>query len=199
MPEGKKPLARAEIDLIRSGSPKAPSTTRRPTPRRAIDAGPSARLHPAAGHHLARLLARRQAARRRRLPRSAARRRPTAASWSRRLVGLSERIESVRFSPDGTQLAVTGGLPGRMGEVQVWDVAKRKLDALGPRHLRHASTARAGRPTARRSPSAAPTTRCAPSTPRPASRSSIRARTTTGCSTRSSRRTARTWSPSAAT
>jgi WD40 repeat protein len=44
-----------------------------------------------------------------------------------RLVGLSERIESVRFSPDGTRLAVTGGLPGRMGEVQVWDVAKKKL------------------------------------------------------------------------
>jgi WD40 repeat protein/mono/diheme cytochrome c family protein len=44
-----------------------------------------------------------------------------------RLVGLSERIESARFSPDGTRLAVTGGLPGRMGEVQVWDVAKRKL------------------------------------------------------------------------
>jgi len=44
-----------------------------------------------------------------------------------RLVGLSERIESVRFSPDGTRLAVTGGLPGRMGEVQVWNVAKWKL------------------------------------------------------------------------
>ncbi|NNE90502.1 MAG: DUF1549 domain-containing protein, partial [Verrucomicrobiales bacterium] len=44
-----------------------------------------------------------------------------------RLVGLSERIESVRFSPDGTQLAVAGGLPGRMGEIQVWDVAKKEL------------------------------------------------------------------------
>lgn len=44
-----------------------------------------------------------------------------------RLVGLSERIESLRFSPDSTRLAVTGGLPGRMGEVQIWDVAKRKL------------------------------------------------------------------------
>ncbi|HEX8201176.1 MAG TPA: c-type cytochrome domain-containing protein, partial [Isosphaeraceae bacterium] len=44
-----------------------------------------------------------------------------------RLIGLSERIESVRFSPDGKRLAVTGGLPGRMGEVQVWDVSKRKL------------------------------------------------------------------------
>ena len=44
-----------------------------------------------------------------------------------RLVGLSERIESLAFSPDGKKLAVTGGLPARMGEVQVWDVAKRKL------------------------------------------------------------------------
>ncbi len=44
-----------------------------------------------------------------------------------RLVGLSERIEAVRFSPDGTRLAVAGGLPARMGEVQIWDVAKRAL------------------------------------------------------------------------
>lgn len=44
-----------------------------------------------------------------------------------RLVGMSERIESVKFSPDGTKLAVTGGLPARLGEVQVWDVAKQKL------------------------------------------------------------------------
>jgi len=44
-----------------------------------------------------------------------------------RLVGLSERIESVKFSPDGKRLAVAGGLPGRMGEIQIWDVEKRKL------------------------------------------------------------------------
>jgi len=44
-----------------------------------------------------------------------------------RLVGLSERIESLKFSPDGKWLAVTGGLPARMGEVQVWDVAQRTL------------------------------------------------------------------------
>jgi WD40 repeat protein/mono/diheme cytochrome c family protein len=49
-----------------------------------------------------------------------------------RLVGLSERIESVRFSPDGKSLAVTGGLPGRMGEVQIWDVEKRKLKLSVP-------------------------------------------------------------------
>lgn len=44
-----------------------------------------------------------------------------------RLVGLSERIESAVFSPDGKSLAVTGGSPGRFGEVQIWDVAGRKL------------------------------------------------------------------------
>ncbi len=44
-----------------------------------------------------------------------------------RLVGLSERVESLAFSPDGKKLAVTGGRPSRMGEVQVWDVASRKL------------------------------------------------------------------------
>lgn len=44
-----------------------------------------------------------------------------------RLVGLSERIESVRFSPDGTLLAVAGGQPGRMGEIQIWEVASHEL------------------------------------------------------------------------
>ncbi len=49
-----------------------------------------------------------------------------------RLIGLSERVESLAFSPDGTRLAVTGGRPGRMGEVQVWDVAKRSLELSVP-------------------------------------------------------------------
>jgi WD40 repeat protein len=46
---------------------------------------------------------------------------------SQRLVGLSERIEGLAFSPDSARLAVTGGSPGRMGEVQVWNVAEGKL------------------------------------------------------------------------
>ncbi|MBI3882050.1 MAG: hypothetical protein HY301_18560 [Verrucomicrobia bacterium] len=49
-----------------------------------------------------------------------------------RLVGLSDRIESARFSPDGKFLAVAGGLPARMGEVQIWDVEKRKLTVSVP-------------------------------------------------------------------
>src|SRR5207247_8799364 len=44
-----------------------------------------------------------------------------------RLVGQSERIESARFSPDGKLLAVTGGSPGRFGELQIWDVNKREM------------------------------------------------------------------------
>ncbi|MCZ6674810.1 MAG: DUF1549 domain-containing protein, partial [Verrucomicrobia bacterium] len=49
-----------------------------------------------------------------------------------RLIGLSERIESARFSPDGKLLAVAGGLPGRMGEIQIWDVAERELKLSKP-------------------------------------------------------------------
>lgn len=45
-----------------------------------------------------------------------------------RLVGLSERIEKVTFSPNGERLAVAGGNPGRMGELQVWNVKTKKLE-----------------------------------------------------------------------
>ena len=44
-----------------------------------------------------------------------------------RLVGLSERIESIAFSPDGQRLAVAGGSPGRFGELQIWDLATERL------------------------------------------------------------------------
>jgi WD40 repeat protein len=44
-----------------------------------------------------------------------------------RLVGLAERVQAIAFSPDGKWLAVTGGNPGRFGEIQVWDVARKKL------------------------------------------------------------------------
>ena len=49
-----------------------------------------------------------------------------------RLVGASERVQAVAFSPDGKRLAVAAGDPGRLGEVQVWDVAKRKLAVSAP-------------------------------------------------------------------
>lgn len=44
-----------------------------------------------------------------------------------RLIGLSERIQTVRFSPDGKRLAACGGRPAQMGEIQIWDIEKRSL------------------------------------------------------------------------
>jgi len=49
-----------------------------------------------------------------------------------RLVGMSERIERVRFSPDGARLAATGGDPARMGEVQIWNMADGSLERSVP-------------------------------------------------------------------
>jgi WD40 repeat protein len=49
-----------------------------------------------------------------------------------RLIGISDRITSLKFSPDGKWLAATGGLAARMGEVQVWEVATRKLHLSVP-------------------------------------------------------------------
>ena len=45
-----------------------------------------------------------------------------------RLVGMSPRINSVRFSPDGNRLAAVGGTPGVLGELQVWNVNQGELE-----------------------------------------------------------------------
>lgn len=52
---------------------------------------------------------------------------PDEAQSPARLIGVSERIQAVAFSPDGKTLAVAGGSPGRLGEIQLWDVAEKKL------------------------------------------------------------------------
>ena len=44
-----------------------------------------------------------------------------------RLVGQAERIQSLAFSPDGKLLAVSGGSPGLFGEIQIWNVALKRL------------------------------------------------------------------------
>jgi len=44
-----------------------------------------------------------------------------------RLVGMSPRLNSVRFSPDGKFLAAVGGTPAVSGEVQVWEVDAAEL------------------------------------------------------------------------
>jgi dipeptidyl aminopeptidase/acylaminoacyl peptidase len=57
---------------------------------------------------------------------------PDGSALVGRLVGLSERIQALAFSPDGKELAVAGGSPCRFGEVQVWDVARRRLKLSVP-------------------------------------------------------------------
>ncbi|MBY0526039.1 MAG: hypothetical protein K2R98_21775 [Gemmataceae bacterium] len=52
---------------------------------------------------------------------------PDGTGLQARLVGLSERIESIVFSPDGNTLLVAGGSAGRFGELQFWDWKKEKL------------------------------------------------------------------------
>ena len=44
-----------------------------------------------------------------------------------RLVGLSDRIQSLQFSSDGKLLVAAGGTPALFGEVELWDIASRKL------------------------------------------------------------------------
>lgn len=44
-----------------------------------------------------------------------------------RLVGLSEKLNSIVFSADGKLLVTAGGTPARFGELQVWEVATGKL------------------------------------------------------------------------
>jgi mono/diheme cytochrome c family protein/DNA-binding beta-propeller fold protein YncE len=136
MPKDKPALAEPQIALIRrwiaegakddsmsAGKPtidaEHPPKYETPPVITALDYSPDGELLAVSGYHEV-------------LLHDAAKLQAGEASLVRRLVGLSERIESVRFSPDGTKLAVTGGQPGRMGEVQIWNVADGKLDLSLP-------------------------------------------------------------------
>ncbi len=131
MPKDKPALAAAEVEVVRKwvaqgavdDTPEAarvrfdkdrPPVYSRPPVVTAMDASPDGSLIAVGGFHEVLLW------------------KADGSELVARLVGLSERIESARFSPGGDRLAVTGGQPGRMGEVQVWDVAKRKLNLSVP-------------------------------------------------------------------
>ncbi len=49
-----------------------------------------------------------------------------------RLIGRSQRIESLCFSHDGKTLGAVGGTPALLGETQFWDVAAKKLKLALP-------------------------------------------------------------------
>lgn len=131
MPQDGEPLSDGDVALVRrwieqgavDDSPTKPGVlydrdhppryTRRPTIS-SIDYSPDGRWLAVAGFHEVLL------------------HKADGSRLAARLIGLSERIESVRFSPDGTRLAVTGGSPGRMGEVQIWDVESQELQLSVP-------------------------------------------------------------------
>jgi len=126
MPKKSKPLHESEIELVsrwiaqgaKDDTPanarfhfdaKHPPVYTRPPVVTALDFAADGALLAVAGFHEVLLVD------------------PDKGTLSARLIGLSERVQSVKFSPNGEQLAVAGGNPGRMGEIQIWNIAKRKL------------------------------------------------------------------------
>src|SRR5947209_7704086 len=126
MPRGKQPLSMSEVELIKrwiaeGARDDTPASTREvvdtdhpPTylllpVTTAVAYSPDSKLLAVSGYHEILL------------------HRADGSGLVARLVGLSERIQSLAFSPDGKLLAAVGGSPGRFGEVQLWDVARRRL------------------------------------------------------------------------
>lgn len=126
MPKGKSPLAAAQIGLIRrwiaegavDDTPASasvvfdaahPPVYHLPPVLTSLDYSPDGKLLAVSGYHEVLLW------------------KADGSAMVGRLVGLSERVQSLAFSPDGKLLAVAGGSPARLGEIQVWDIEKRKL------------------------------------------------------------------------
>jgi WD40 repeat protein len=126
MPPKKDPLNETELTLIRRWiaegakddtppnarqrySAEHPPQYRRPPVVASLDFSPDGKLLAVAGFHEVLLW------------------KADGSELLARLVGLSERVQTVRFSPDGKRLAACGGRPAQMGEIQIWDVEKRTL------------------------------------------------------------------------
>ena len=143
MPKGKKPLAQSDLDLIRNwigqgatdDTPENakqhfdmdhPPVYSRPPMITSIDFSPDGQwlaiagfhevlIHPASGGS-----------------ESSDGTGPEVHIPVARLVGVSDRIESVRFSPDSKRIVVAAGLPERMGELQIWGLKSPESSVQSP-------------------------------------------------------------------
>jgi mono/diheme cytochrome c family protein/roadblock/LC7 domain-containing protein len=126
MPKGKAPLAPPELDLVKRWIAQGakddtpadaikvydlehPPVYTTPPVVTSMDYSPDGSLLAVAGYHEVLL------------------HKADGSEIVARLVSAADRIQSVAFSPDGRLLAVAAGLPGRMGELQIWDVAERRI------------------------------------------------------------------------
>jgi mono/diheme cytochrome c family protein len=126
MPRGKDPLAAREVELIKrwigeGARDDSPASTRDlvdmdhppsyllPPVITAVAYSPDSKLLAISGYHEILL------------------HRADGSGLVARLVGLSERVQALAFAPDGKSLAAVGGSPARFGEVQIWDVPRRRL------------------------------------------------------------------------
>ncbi len=126
MPAGtKQPLSDVEIETIRqwiaqgamNDSPvqelafdrEHPPTYRNPPSFISVDSSADGKWIALAGYHEVLLLD------------------AVSGNLVQRLIGTSSRINSVQFSPDSNRLAVSGGVPGVEGEVQIWAVPSGEL------------------------------------------------------------------------
>ena len=131
MPRGKDPLTEREVKLIkkwiaqgaRNDTPASakqvvvdahPPTYQLPPVLTSLAFSPDSKLLAVAGYYEVLL------------------HRADGTGLEGRLIGMSERVQSLAFSPDGKWLAVAGGSPGRFGEIQIWNVAKKRSSCRCP-------------------------------------------------------------------
>ena len=126
MPKGREPLAKGDVDKIvkwigqgaKDDTPPAarqvvddehPPIYESPPVISSLDYSPDGTLLAISGHHEILL------------------HKADGSGLIARLIGLSERIQSIAFSPDGKFVAMAGGSPGRFGELQTWYVKEKTI------------------------------------------------------------------------
>ena len=137
MPKGKPPLKPEQIELIRLWikqgavddsppteklrfTPERPPVYTRPPIITSLDVSPDGQRLAIAGYHEVFVYRIKPAE-------GDDEQAAPAVELEARLVGMSPRIQKVAFSPDGKLLAVAAGKPGRLGEVQIWQLENKTL------------------------------------------------------------------------